>query len=106
MSSITQLSEGEFIRYLKGNTTSKGAGTKAESSLKDYTESLALISSNGFFDKDESTMHSVIDTLQEEVAKIAGNMEEVDKMIDTLCEIIKTDILDREKQIAATVLED
>ena len=106
MSSITQLSEGEFIRYLKGNTATKGAGDRAENSLKEYTASLASISANGFMEKDDSAMHAVIDTLQEEVSKIANNMEEVDKMIDTLCEIIKTDILDREKQIAATVLED
>lgn len=106
MSNITQLSEGEFIRYLKGNTATKGAGVQAEKALEAYSNSLASLSKYGFQAKDESTVHKVIDSLQVEVTKISDNMAEVDKMIDTLCEIVKQDILDREKEISLTVLED
>ncbi|MBO7453187.1 MAG: hypothetical protein J6U54_22880 [Clostridiales bacterium] len=103
MSHITKLDESEIMGFTKMNSYG-GTGSKAKDALDAYSSGLKAICADGFGADDESTAHEVINALQCKMEMIAKNMEDVDLMIDCLFEVIENEILEKEAQVAQTVL--
>ena len=102
MSDITKLNPVELRSYSKISEDG-GVGSQARNALDAYTVRLGNISGVGFNSNDTSTAHGVIDALNTEITTLSDSREMVDTMIDTLIEMITTDILDKEDQLSQTI---
>ncbi len=103
MSDITKLDESEITGFSKMHSYG-GVGSNAKEAVKAYSSGLEAICADGFGADDESTTHEVIRALQAKMNAIANNMEDIDLMIDCLFEVIENEILEKEEQVAKTVL--
>ena len=103
MSEITKLDESEITGFAKMHSLG-GTGSKAKEALNAYSNGLKAICADGFGAGDESTAHEVINALQHRMEMVAMDMEDVDLMIDCLFEVIENEILEKEAQVAQTVL--
>ena len=102
MSGITGLDLNEIANYSK---VSEGKGILAHDALETYCDRLVGITTYGFNLDDASTAGEVVKELQIQVRSILDAIDDVDDMIDDLINTIQTDIIDKENDLSATILD-
>ena len=103
MSKITKLDETEVENFKK---FSEGVGLDAKLTMLDYTDKLSKICQNDFAADDDSSVRATAEALVTELQAIYEAMDNADKMIDSMIDFIKCDIIERENKLASSVLGD
>ena len=103
MSNITKLDVAEFDNFKK---LSEGVGLDAKLTMLDYTDKLSKINKNDFAPDDSSSVHATTEALITELQAIYEAMCDADKMIDSMIDFIKCDIIEREDKLASSVSGD
>ena len=74
--------------------------------MLNYTDKLSKLCKNDFAPEDNSSVHTTAEVLVSELQAIYEAMDGADKMIDSMINFIKCDIIERENKLASSVLED
>ena len=101
MSDINKLDVMEFDNY---KALSSDIGLDSKMVLFDYNQKLSEMCENDFSSDDESAVHEVVEALLSEIQAISDSMYDADFMIDSLINLIKNNIIEREDKLASTAL--
>lgn len=101
MSNLTRLEESEINGYPR---MADGIGFYSKGALDAYKSGLTNVT-HAFGSKDASTVHSVIKALMAETSTIENTIDEVDAMLDSIIDLMKNEILNKEDRLASNGLE-
>lgn len=104
MSKITSLDTTE-INDFPAFSSVNGKGFKVDSALTDYLAHVYSLTGS-FSEQDSSTAHGVLDEIQIQVSGLQSLIHEANSQIDRVIETIKTDIIEEEDSIAASIEEE